>query len=146
MNDTLPVRIVKLEECFWRVLTRISHTASAATCCGPPPLRSGPNFPWTVCSHTARREIRSAPCGHGSSLRLATKRYEKSGLTVTGTLDWEERDELLAFLNEMRLPYQKHGGVVGIAGTISPECVDECLSLFYDGRAEVHLSIPLNKK
>jgi hypothetical protein len=65
------------------VLTRISHTASAATCCGPPPLRSGPNFPWTVCSHTARREIRSAPCGHGSSLRLATKRYEKSGL-ITG--------------------------------------------------------------
>jgi len=63
-----------------RGLTRISHTASAATCCGPPPLRSGPNFPWTVCSHTARREIQSAPCGHGSSLRLATKRYEKSGL------------------------------------------------------------------
>jgi hypothetical protein len=86
MNDKLPVRIVKLEECFWRVLT------------------------------------------------------------VTGTLDWEEKDELLAFLNEMGLPYQKHGGVVGIAGTISPESVDECLSLFYDGRAEVHLSIPSNKK
>jgi hypothetical protein len=119
-------------------LTRISHTASAASCrlrrpagcsasrlsplrsgcCGPPPLRSGPNFPWTVCSHTVRREppggksgprvdargtlratlrvvclrltslcsvyLRYAPirsgCGHGSSLRLATKRYEKSGL------------------------------------------------------------------
>jgi hypothetical protein len=86
MNDRLPVRIIKLEERFWRVFT------------------------------------------------------------VTGTLDCEEQDELLAFLNEMRLPYQKHRGGVGIAGTISPECVDECLSLFYDGRAEVHLSIPLNKK
>lgn len=86
MNDKLPVRIVKLEEGFWRVLT------------------------------------------------------------VTGMLDCEEQDELLAFLNEMRLPYQKHGGVVAIAGTISPECVDECLSLFYEGRAEVHLSIPSNKK
>lgn len=84
MNDTLPVRIVKLEEGYWWVLT------------------------------------------------------------VTGTLDCEEQDELLAFLNEMRLPYQKNGGVVVIAGTISPECVDECLSLFYDGRAEVHLLIPSN--
>jgi hypothetical protein len=25
-------------------------------CCGPTPLRSGPDFPWTVCSHTVRRE------------------------------------------------------------------------------------------
>jgi len=121
-------------------LARISHTASAASCrlrrpagcsasrlsplrsgcCGPPPLRSGPNFPWTVCSHTVRREppggksgprvdaggtlratlrvvclrltslcsvyLRYAPirsgCGDSSSLRLATKRYEKSGLAT----------------------------------------------------------------
>jgi hypothetical protein len=121
-----------------KFLARISHTASAASCrlrrpagcsasrlsplrsgcCGPPPLRSGPNFPWTVGSHAVRREppggksgprfdargtlratlrvvclrltslcsvyLRYAPiragCGHGSSLRLATKRYEKSRL------------------------------------------------------------------
>jgi hypothetical protein len=127
-----------------KTLARISHTASAASCrlrrpagcsasrlsplrsgcCGPPPLRSGPNFPWTVCSHTVRREppggksgprvdargtlratlrvvclrltslcsvyLRYAPirsgCGHGSSLRLATKRYEKSGLDAANHL------------------------------------------------------------
>ncbi len=63
-------------------LARLSHTPSAATGCGPSPLRSGPDFPWTVCSHTARREIQAAPCGDGSSRRLATKGYEKCGLAT----------------------------------------------------------------
>jgi hypothetical protein len=107
---------------------RISHTASAASCrlrrpagcsasrlsplrsgcCGPPPLRSGPNFPWTVCSHTARREIRPAPCGHGSSLRLATKRYEKFGLVseVTAAISRCRRFKVIRFYFTPSPPHQ----------------------------------------
>ena len=61
-------------------LARISHTPSGAICCGSPSLRSGPDFPWTVGSHTARREIRTSPRGDASSRRLATKGYEKCGI------------------------------------------------------------------
>jgi hypothetical protein len=79
-------------------LTRISHTASAASCrlrrpagcsasrlsplrsgcCGPPPLRSGPNFPWTVGSHAVRRE----PPGGKSGPRVDARGTLRATLRV----------------------------------------------------------------
>ena len=64
------------------LLTRISHTRSTATGCGPFLLRSGPNCPWAVCIHTALRKIRPAPRKSRSSRRLVTKGCEKCGLSA----------------------------------------------------------------
>jgi hypothetical protein len=73
---------------FAFVFTPATFGSASLRLLRPAPASFRPEFPLdSMFSYssagTARREIRSAPYGHGSSPRLATKRYEKSGLGAT---------------------------------------------------------------
>ncbi|MCB1098053.1 MAG: hypothetical protein KDN22_20950 [Verrucomicrobiae bacterium] len=54
-----------------------------------------------------------------------------------GALAAEEQQELKAYLDEVRLPYQLIDGAPGIPGAVSWEVVYEVLGHYYDGRADV---------
>ena len=55
----------------------------------------------------------------------------------TGKLPDSERDELIAYFGEIKLPYKIVDGCVCIAGEVDRDSVFKWLEKFYDGRAEV---------
>lgn len=55
----------------------------------------------------------------------------------TGELGAEEQQDLSTYLDEVRMPYQIQNGQICIPESITWESLDECLSRFYAGRAEV---------
>jgi len=54
-----------------------------------------------------------------------------------GELDAVEQQELRDYFDEIRLPYRIEGGRLGVSGSLSWETLDESLTHFYAGRAEV---------
>ncbi len=54
-----------------------------------------------------------------------------------GELDGVEQDQLEDYFTQIGMPYQMVDGRACVPGRVSWECLDESLTHFYDGRAEV---------
>lgn len=55
-----------------------------------------------------------------------------------GDISKEEQAKLQAFLDKIQMPYEIDAYGIGIHGSVLWEEIDEHLSLFYDGVAEVY--------
>jgi hypothetical protein len=56
-------------------------------CGGPTPLRSGPNFPWTVSSHAVRREPPGGKSGPRVDARVEPSGKDESPLKSQGAIE-----------------------------------------------------------
>ncbi len=57
--------------------------------------------------------------------------------TETGELPKSERDELIEYFSDIKVPYHLANGCLSISGGVDRELVFERLEHFYDNRAEV---------